>query len=32
MNGIIDGIQNWMQTGEYNDTNFDKRNESIRKK
>lgn len=32
MRGIIDGIQNWMQTGEYTDTNYDSKNESTRKK
>ena len=32
MQGIIDGIQNWIKTGEYTDTNYDSKNQSTRKK
>lgn len=32
MQGIIDGIQNWIQTGEYTDTNYDSKNQSTRKR
>ena len=30
MRGIIDGIQNWMQTGEYTDTNYDSYKKEMR--
>jgi hypothetical protein len=32
MQGIIDGIKNWISTGEYTDTRFDSKNESTKKK
>ena len=32
MQGIIDGIENWIFTGKYTDTKFDSKNESIKKK